>query len=65
MLVEVLMLTLIPTFLKVGKGMIALGSPNTEIAIGARENSAFMLIDGIVVLLILFLYVCFYFYFVR
>lgn len=65
MLVEVLMLTLIPTFLKVGKGMITLGSPNTEIAIGARDNSAFMLIDGIVVLLILFLYVCFYVYYVR
>lgn len=65
MLMEVIMLCFTPTFIKGLKQFVTLGSPNREIAIAARDNSAFMMIDGIVVLLVLFLYVCFYAYVVK
>ena len=65
MLIEVVMLLLAPKFFQAFKGFITLGSPNPEVAIAARDNSAFMMIDGIVVLVILFLYICMYAYIVK
>lgn len=65
MLIEVVMLLLAPKFWHVLKDFVTLGSSNPEVAIAARDNSAFMMIDGIVVLLVIFLYICFYVYVVK
>lgn len=65
MLVEVVMLLLAPKFWNALQQFMTLGSPNTEIPIAQRDNSAFMMIDGIVVLLILFLYICLYVYHIQ
>ena len=65
MLIEAVMLLLVPNFVLALRGLVTLGSANPGATIVERDNSAFMMIDGIVVLLIIFLYACFYIYVVK
>lgn len=65
MLLEVVMLLLVPKLWHALKGLVTLGTANQEVAIAARDNSAFMMIDGIIAVLVIFLYICVYAYIVK
>jgi len=59
-LCELVFLTFIPFITKKIAGLITLGSPHPELPIKMRDNSIFMLIDGILILSLLAIFVIVY-----
>lgn len=59
-LIEILMLINIPTIVKGITELITLGEPQPHLPVMQRNNSLFMLIDGVIVLAIIFVFVCIY-----
>lgn len=59
-LIEVIFLVCIPTIIGKISDMITLGSPQPDIPVKLRDNSIFMLIDGVMVLAIVAIFVVIY-----
>lgn len=59
-LIEILMLACSPIIVNKLIGLVTLGSPQPNIPVKMRENSIFMLIDGVIVLAILLIFVVIY-----
>jgi arabinogalactan oligomer/maltooligosaccharide transport system permease protein len=59
-LIEVVFLILCPFFVKKLAGLISLGDPQPNIPIRQRNNSIFMLIDGILILAVIILFIITY-----
>lgn len=64
-LVEILMLVFLPNITSKITGMITLGSPQPDVPIKLRDNSVFMLIDGISIAAIVIIFSILYIYSVR
>ncbi|MEE3480980.1 MAG: sugar ABC transporter permease [Lachnospiraceae bacterium] len=59
-LIELVTLLLIPFWVQKIKGLITLGDPHPELAVKFRDNSVFMMIDGVIALAILCIVVLLY-----
>lgn len=57
---ELVIILLIPSFVLKINNLITLGSPKPHLPVKERDNSVFMLIDGIIILAVLFLYLIVY-----
>lgn len=64
-LIEVLMLIFSPKIVSAIKNLITLGDPHPELPIKERDNSLFMMIDGFIVLALIFVFVLIYIVSVR
>lgn len=64
-LAEIVMIILLPSLVKAVAGMVTLGTPDTSVAIAERDNSAFLLADGIGALFLVCLYVFIYIYYIK
>ena len=64
-LLEIVLLIMSPTILFKISNMISLGTPKPELSVNLRDNSIFMLIDGVMMLAVLFLFVATYIISVR
>lgn len=60
-LIEVVFLLLTPLWIQKIIGLITLGEPKPDLPIKARDHSMFMMIDGIIVLAVIFLFVIIYY----
>lgn len=65
MLLEVIMIVLSPTLCNALLNMVLLGETDTAVSIAQRDNSAFMLVDGIGAVFILGIYVAIYIYYIN
>lgn len=59
-LIEVIAIINIPKFVKALHGLITLGSPQPDVSIKLRDNSIFMLIDGVMALAVIFVFIAIY-----
>lgn len=59
-LYEIIFLVLLPGIISKINGVVTLGSPQPDLPVKLRNHSIFMLIDGVVVLAIIFLFVAVY-----
>ena len=59
-LLEIFALLLIPMFVKGFQNIITLGSPQPELSVRFRENSIFLLIDGIMMIAVLLIFFVLY-----
>ncbi len=59
-LIEILVLIMSPKIINTIIGLITLGDPHPELPIKQRDNSVFMMIDGIVILAVVFIFVLIY-----
>lgn len=59
-LIEIVMIILSPLLFKLLRNMVTLGEPKPELPIFERDNSMFMLIDGILILAVLFVFLILY-----
>lgn len=64
-LIEVIFLLNLPIIIEKITGLITLGSPQPDLPVKQREHSIFMLIDGVMILAILFIFVLIYIISVR
>ncbi|MDR3276473.1 MAG: sugar ABC transporter permease [Treponema sp.] len=64
-LVEALMIAFSPRVFTVLQYLVTLGDPHPELPIMQRDNSIFMLIDGVMMLAVLAIYLCIYIISVR
>jgi len=64
-LLEMVMIILAPKIFRLLQKMITLGEPQPDLPIFEKDNSMFMLIDGILILAVLFIFVSLYFISVR
>lgn len=62
---EIIFLSLIPTIIKKLIDLVTLGSPQPELPIKMRDNSIFMLIDGILTIVLLVVFITLYIISVR
>ncbi|MEJ5187824.1 MAG: sugar ABC transporter permease [Breznakiellaceae bacterium] len=62
---EIIFLSLIPTIIKKLIDLVTLGSPQPELPIKMRDNSIFMLIDGILTIVLLIVFITLYIISVR
>ena len=60
-LIEVLFLLFTPTVYKKIVGLITLGDPHPELPIKQRDHSMFMMIDGILILAVVFIFILLYY----
>lgn len=60
-LIEVVFLLCLPLIFEKIHGMITLGTPNASLPVTERDHSIFMLIDGIMVLAVVFLFLLMYY----
>lgn len=59
-LIEIIMILFSPKIAGVLKNLVTLGDPHPELPIKQRDNSLFMLIDGIIILAVIFVFVLLY-----
>lgn len=64
-LIEIAMLIFSPKIVAALKNLITLGDPHPELPIKQRDNSLFMMIDGFIVIAIIFVFVLIYIISVR
>ncbi|MDF2588748.1 MAG: sugar transporter permease [Anaerocolumna sp.] len=64
-LIEIIFLILFPTIITKLTNMVTLGEPQPNIPVKLRDNSIFMLIDGIIFLAVIFLFLVIYIISVR
>ncbi len=60
MLMEIAVILLSPKIITAIKNLISLGDPHPELPIKQRDNSIFMMIDGIMILAVVFLFILMY-----
>lgn len=59
-LIELIFILFLPKMISIIGGMITLGTPKPELPVAQRDNSIFMLIDGILVLAVIAVFVMLY-----
>ena len=64
-LLEILMITRIPWIFDSLLGMLDLGHTNTAVPIAQRDNSAFLLINGVAAIVLLLCYLAIYIYYIN
>lgn len=64
-LIELVTLIMLPTIISKISGLITLGTPRPDLPIKARDHSIFMLIDGVIILAVVFLFFVIYLISVR